>query len=127
MADLLKQSGIDCKIILLSGERFSEDGSYYFEICKKHEIPYEIYSDKTDLSNFNTILDCILGTGFSGDVRGVTADAINAINSSGAYVVSTDINSGLNGDTGEGVIYVKSDLTISIGTFKQTTDRKSVV
>ena len=35
-----------------------------------------------------------------------------------AYVVSADINSGLNGDTGLGTTYVKSDLTVSIGDFK---------
>ena len=33
-------------------------------------------------------------------------------------MVSADINSGLNGDTGEGSLFVKSDLTVSIGEFK---------
>ena len=32
--------------------------------------------------------------------------------------MSADINSGLNGDTGLGDLYVRSDLTVSIGTFK---------
>lgn len=118
VADLLHRSGIDCRIILLKSDRFSEDGSYYFDICKKENIPYEVYNDNTDLSKYNSILDCILGTGFEGEARGVTADVINEINRSGAYVVSADINSGLNGDTGLGKTYVKSDLTVSIGTFK---------
>ncbi|MBQ1284952.1 MAG: hypothetical protein IIY19_00735 [Lachnospiraceae bacterium] len=63
-------------------------------------------------------MDCLLGTGFQGEPRGVIKDAIEAINCSGAYVVSADINSGLNGDTGLGTVYVKSDLTVSIGEFK---------
>ena len=46
------------------------------------------------------------------------ADIVAAINESGAYVVSADINSGLNGDTGTGSTYVRSDLTVSIGDFK---------
>ena len=44
--------------------------------------------------------------------------AINTAGSSGTFVVSADINSGLNGDTGEGTLFVKSDLTVSIGEFK---------
>ena len=34
-----------------------------------------------------------------------------------AYVLSVDINSGMNGDSGEGVC-VRSDCTVSIGTLK---------
>ena len=129
VADLLYQAGIDCTVILLS-EKFSEDGKYYFEQCEKDHIPVRLFQDPTavpetserqsisDLSGFSTILDCILGTGFSGEVRGKAAAAIHAINASGAYVVSADINSGLNGDTGMGTTYVKSDLTVSIGSYK---------
>ena len=36
----------------------------------------------------------------------------------GTFIVAADINSGLNGDTGEGSLFVKSDLTVSIGDFK---------
>ena len=95
------------------------------------------------LSGFGTVVDCIFGTGFKGEVKGKAQDAIDMINESGAYVVSVDINSGLNGDSGmaakremaeipadmskagaAGVGTIKpytcvySDLTISIGTFK---------
>ena len=62
--------------------------------------------------------DCIFGTGFHGEVRGAAADAIRAINKSGAFVVSADINSGLDGDTGEGGLCVVSSLTVSIGFYQ---------
>ncbi len=129
VASLLKKAGVDCTIVLLS-EKFSEDGKYYFEQCKKLEIPVRLFQepagDPSDygadtisgFSGYRMILDCILGTGFSGEVRGKAAAAIDAINASGAYVVCADINSGLNGDTGTGTKYVKSDLTVSIGFFK---------
>ena len=42
----------------------------------------------------------------------------NAAGEAGAFVVSADLNSGLNGDTGDGSLFVKSDLTVSIGEFK---------
>ena len=118
VADLLCEAGIACEIILLS-EKFSEDGKYYYDICTGHGVPVKMFSDlQGSLKGYNTILDCILGTGFSGDVRGSAASAINAVNASGAYVISADVNSGLNGDTGLGTKYVKSDLTVSIGDFK---------
>lgn len=116
VADLLKKEEIDCTIILLA-EKFSEDGKYYFDLCREEGIPVKLFEENV-LNGFHTILDCILGTGFSGDVRGTAAKAIEAINASDAYVVSADINSGLNGDTGLGSNYVKSDLTVSIGDFK---------
>ena len=33
-------------------------------------------------------------------------------------MISVDINSGMNGDTGEAVLAVKSDLTVSVGFLK---------
>ncbi len=117
VADLLHEAGIDVTIILLS-EKFSDDGKYYFDLCMEHGIPVKKFDDISDFSSFATILDCILGTGFQGEPRGNAKAAIEAINSSGAYVISADINSGLNGDTGLGTTYVKSDLTVSIGDYK---------
>lgn len=64
------------------------------------------------------MVDCLLGTGFSGSVWGIYREAIDAINASSAYVISVDINSGLNGNTGEAELAVKSDLTVTIGYVK---------
>ena len=117
VASYLKDAGIDCTIVLLSDD-FSIDGRYYFNHAVMKSVPVRLYDKSFDFSGFGSILDCILGTGFKGDVNGVIAEVIEKINSSGAYVVSADINSGLNGDTGLGSTYVKSDLTVSIGDFK---------
>lgn len=116
VASLLHEAGIDCTIILLA-EKFSEDGRYYYDRCVEQGVPVKLFAD-VDLKDYASLLDCILGTGFAGDVRGTAKDAIEAINASGAYVVSADINSGLNGDTGLGTTYVRSDLTVSIGDYK---------
>ena len=70
------------------------------------------------LGGFDTVVDCLLGTGFSGEVRGKYRDVIDEINDSSAYVISADINSGMNGDTGEYSLAVRSDLTVTIGYLK---------
>ena len=41
------------------------------------------------------------------------------INHSGARIVSVDINSGMNGDSGEAESAVRSDLTVTVGFVKQ--------
>lgn len=115
VASLLKDKGFDCEIVLLYGDSFSEDGKHFYDICVSKGIP--VVND-SDYSKYKTIVDCIFGTGFKGEVKEPAKSAIGKINSSGAYVVSADINSGLNGDTGLGDLYVISDITVSIGTFK---------
>ena len=114
---LMREAGIPCEL-LLAADGFSEDGRYYFDRCLEAGIPYQTYDGSESLFRFGSLLDCLFGTGFSGDVRPPFDRVIQRINESGAYVVSADINSGLNGDTGMGTLYVLSDLTVSIGTYK---------
>lgn len=66
------------------------------------------------------IVDCIFGTGLCREISGEFAKVINEINSSGAYVISADIPSGLNGDNGMICgVSVKADLTVAIAEFKR--------
>ena len=68
---------------------------------------------------YDIIVDCIFGTGLNREVGGVYKTVIEKINSSGAYVISCDIASGLNGDTGRTMgIAVKANLTVTIQEFK---------
>ncbi len=113
----LQKRGIECTLLLLE-ERFSPDGRFYFDKCAEENIPYEICTDNTDLSRFSTLVDCIFGTGFKCEARGLAKTVIENYNSSSAYKVSVDINSGMNGDTGMGETIALSDLTCSIGSFK---------
>jgi YjeF N-terminal domain protein len=125
VADLLNIEGIDVEILLIK-DKFSEGGKYYFNICNQKGIKYSVLDDGTDyntlLKKFNSydyILDCIYGTGFVGEVRETVYSVIKAVNDSKAIVVSADINSGMNGDTGESNICINSDLTVSIGFLKK--------
>lgn len=60
------------------------------------------------------VLDALLGTGLSGDVRQPYLGAIEAINNSGLPVVAVDIPSGLSADTGAMLgAAVKAQLTVT--------------
>lgn len=117
LASILKDRGIACRLVLLEG-RFSEDGAFYFDECIQKEIPWEIYSDRTDLSGASAIADCIFGTGFRGCAEGRAAELIRAVNEVNCPVISADINSGMSGDSGLGEPCVRSTLTVAIGSYK---------
>ena len=117
LGTLMAENGIPCEL-LIPGEGFSEDGRYWFDRCTEKGIPVRLWQDTADLSGFAAVADCIFGTGFRGDVSGEAARMIDRINESGAYVVSVDINSGLNGDSGMAEKAVRSDLTVSVGSWK---------
>ena len=116
LACILIEHGHECAVLPLS-DRLSPDGAHYAEEAKRRGVPVLPFSPEA-LSGSQTVVDCLLGTGFQGKVRENYARAIEAINRSGAFVLSVDINSGLNGDTGEGDTAVRSDLTVTIGFLK---------
>ena len=125
VSDLLDIEGIEVEILLIK-DKFSDDGRYYFNRCLQKDIKYTVLDENMDydalrkkFDSYDYILDCIYGTGFTGEVREPVYSLIKALNESKAFVVSADINSGMNGDTGESNICVNSDLTVSIGFLKK--------
>ena len=117
IAGLLHEAGYACEVIRLY-DRCSEDGGYYLSRCLSAGVPVRMWDATTALDGYGTIVDCLFGTGFRGGIEGTAAEAIGRINESGAYVVSVDINSGLNGDSGLAEKCVRSDLTVSVGSFQ---------
>ncbi|MBQ8309774.1 MAG: NAD(P)H-hydrate dehydratase [Clostridia bacterium] len=113
----LTDACIPCALILLD-ECFSEDGKFYYDQCIDRGVEVIRYSSDMIFDAYREIVDCIFGTGFSGEVRGAAAEVIEKINQSGKHVISADINSGLNGDNGTGTLCIRSDLTVSIGSYK---------
>ena len=116
LACILAKQGIRCGIFTVS-TRLSADSAHYAEKAKALGVPVGPYGPGC-LDGFDTVVDCLLGTGFAGGVRENYREAIEGINASGARVVSVDINSGMNGDTGEAEIAVRSELTVTIGFVK---------
>lgn len=116
LACILKEHGFDCSVFTVS-QRLSADSAYYADQAASAGVSIRPFTPDC-LIGYDFVVDCLLGTGFSGSIRENYRAAIEAINASKAYVVSVDINSGMNGDTGEAEIAVKSDLTVTIGYIK---------
>ncbi|MBR5536486.1 MAG: NAD(P)H-hydrate epimerase [Clostridia bacterium] len=116
LACLLKADDIPCAVFTLS-EKQSADSAFYAQKATAMGVAITPFSPGC-LKGFSTVVDCLLGTGFKGGLRDPYRQAIEAINASGAFVVSVDINSGLNGDTGECDLAVRSQLTVTVGFLK---------
>jgi len=116
LACILKSRGINCCIVKLS-DKMSPDGAFFAETASSLDVRMIPFTP-TCFQGADIIVDCLLGTGFKGAVRQSYLEAIREINRSGAYVVSVDINSGMDGDTGLAVEAVRSDLTVTIGYLK---------
>ena len=74
-------------------------------------------------NNYDIIIDGILGTGISGEIREPHASAITFINESNvtkdAQIVAVDVPSGLNADTGEtNQVCVEADMTYTFHRMK---------
>ena len=116
LACILHRENIECAVFTVS-QRLSSDSAHY--AAQAEALGVAILPFTSDcLDRFDMVVDCLLGTGFQGGLRENYRAAIEEINASGAEVISVDINSGMNGDTGEGELIVRSDLTITIGFVK---------
>ena len=117
LAALLREAGVPCDL-LLQADAFTPDGGFWFRRCRELGIPVRYWDSITDLSSWPTLADCIFGTGFRGELSGEPERIVDLINRSGSFVVSADINSGLNGDNGLAKKAVRSNLTVSVGYFQ---------
>jgi NAD(P)H-hydrate epimerase len=84
----------------------TEEARTNFNIIKRMKSIRLFYGDKAlekageQISKGNIIIDGIFGTGIKGNIRDPHSSAIEIINSSNGYIVSVDIPSGLDPDTG---------------------------
>ena len=68
---------------------------------------------------FNLIIDGILGTGISGEIREPQASAITFINKSNAFKLAVDVPSGVDPDTGnKNLPHVTANITVTFHRMK---------
>lgn len=107
-AEELRKRGFDVSVFALSG-KLSFD-------CEREKNVYK--GRYFEHIRGSIIVDCIFGTGLAREISGEIAKVIDEINSSGAFVISADIPSGLS-DCGKPLgRAVKADRTVAIAEFK---------
>ncbi|MDI6640587.1 MAG: NAD(P)H-hydrate epimerase, partial [Methanocellales archaeon] len=75
--------------------------------------------DPARIASSDVIIDAIFGTGIHGKIRELEASAIDLINVSRGFVVSVDVPSGMDPDTGKGEKMVNPDITITFHKMKK--------
>ncbi len=101
----LHHAGVDVEACLLgAGEELRGNAAANFEFAARMGVPIHEQAGRAllddRLSDAALILDGVLGTGISGEVRGSAREAIAAMNAASAPVVCIDIPSGVDSDTG---------------------------
>src|SRR3990167_6750464 len=114
---LLVESG--CEVTSFQITDLSKSSPFCQEHAKAFEKAGGKILDQFELPEKCVIIDGLFGTGFKGKIEGKMADVIERVNKSHHPVISIDIPSGVNGDSGlvEGAA-IFADETISLGMLK---------
>ncbi len=120
-ARYLSSAGFSVSVILTSRPVLQNSSSASnLRVLKNLGIPILSYGDRSSrntVKNADIIIDCILGTGLSRKVTGILKDVITEINNAGrknSVIVSADIPSGMDADTGRALgVCVKAGMTVT--------------
>ena len=118
-------AGYNAKVsvmLLGSSEKIkTEESTWNWSILAKMPSVKLMTGGSTDFDfKPDVIVDGILGTGISGDIREPYASAINYINQTNCYKFAVDVPSGLDPQTGETAnIYTKCNMTVTFHKMKQ--------
>lgn len=123
----LANAGIEVEILsLIPMDKLSGDAEINAKVAENLQIPIrrltlpdELDVLRSRLDRAEWIVDALLGTGLSSNVRTPFDDAIRAINESSARVLAVDVPSGLDCDTGEPLgIAVRAHRTVTFVALK---------
>ena len=111
ISQFLKNRGKKVVLYCLKSRSYKGDAKKAFDINKLLKNDFK----KLEISRNSIIIDCIFGIGLNRKIRGIYKDIIKKINSSNAKIISIDIPSGINGNTGKTMgLAVKADFTYAL-------------
>ncbi|MDG2018229.1 MAG: NAD(P)H-hydrate dehydratase [Porticoccaceae bacterium] len=114
------QKRMPVQIVELSeSKKFSPETGWARQYAKENNVPFIDFSNALEI-NEGVIIDCLLGIGYRGPLRAPYGQAIDLINHAELPVLSIDIPSGLNSDTGSVQDNaVKAEVTVTFVAAKQ--------
>ena len=120
IARLVREQGFEVTVFQVGDSgRLQGDALAALQRLQGVDVTPVDYSEQ-ELAGFDVIVDALLGTGLSGEVRTPFMMAINAINQCDTPVLAVDSPSGLDADTGMPCgLAVKADYTITFIGMKQ--------
>ncbi len=109
---ILMQRGYEVDFVLIgTKEKCSEETRRQLVILAKYGCPLK---SKIESTEYDIIIDALFGIGLSRNVEGIYKKCIETMNSISGFIVSVDIPSGINADTGEVMnAAVKADITVT--------------
>ncbi len=127
LARHLSNIGFQVQVFLLADpSELKGDAATNYEVAANFGIPIQPIVSSEELPqiveplrNADLVVDALLGTGITGEVRGLYAEVIPLITRHSPRILSVDIPSGINSDTGEVCgVAVRADATITLGAIK---------
>lgn len=101
VAKLACEAGFNVTVFTLGDmDRLSDAAKEAYQAAKEQNIAICAWSDDSEIEDTDVIVDALLGIGVSGEVRAPYLKAIQTINDADSYVLSIDLPSGIDADTG---------------------------
>ncbi|KIO38045.1 NAD(P)H-hydrate dehydratase [Shewanella sp. cp20] len=117
-ATLLLESG--CDVALYAVERPEPgEGISYAKAAFLAAGGHQLSDYEEVLKEAEVVVDGLLGTGVKGEPRAPFAEMIKVLNAYFPWILSLDVPSGIDVDTGAGQLAVKADVTLTFGAPKQ--------
>ncbi len=112
--------GFPLKIfIFFEPQRAKEPSFTNYRIVVKMNIPFELFSAEKmekEIKDSGLIIDALFGIGLARPVEGLEKKAMELVNSAGIKVLSVDIPSGIDADSGRILSSaIKADTTVTFG------------
>jgi NAD(P)H-hydrate epimerase len=119
VATLAKQHGLNVQLGCHDPHRVLEGDAKQAQSLWHQAAGESVALSSFDYAKCDLIVDALLGTGFTGQVKSNFLEVINKVNQAQRPILSIDIPSGMQADTGQALpVCIKADLTITFVAIK---------